>query len=259
MATKITIGGKTTSIPNVYGQIKSGVVNPASPLDFGNVIIIDDGSFGTASYTAIGGIEGENKQGLDAVVPFSEIFDTYPLIWDSELMLVLKSLFKPSKTAGTVGANKVYYIQASTTKSAKTILPFTKGNLSLKTKFEGQSLNAFYQAKSYSLATANGTLAAPTTIDVYASQKNGVLVANSYYYKITALNSIGETLASVEKTGVITSSVGSIYLSWVPISGATSYKVYKGIATDSQNKYFETNSNNRYSTYSKYSNYFNRR
>lgn len=243
MATKITIGNKTTAIPDVYGQIKSGILNTPQPLDFGNVVIIDDGSFDSNNYTALQGVNGQSKSGPDSVYQFSEFPETSQVIWDSELVQILKSLFKPSRTPGVAGANKVYYLQASTTTPAKTMLPFTKGNLFLKTKFEGSSLNGEYIAKTYDQNTNTPELVSPSNVSLTLSQTGGELPDNIYYYKITALNEYGETLASNEVSGEITSSTGSIYLTWDAVEGAYAYQIYRGTTSDAQNIRFSSNYN----------------
>ena len=53
----------------------------------------------------------------------------------------------------------------------------------------------------------------------------GTLTAGTYYYRVTAINAYGETLGSEEKSLTVGASSG-VVLSWVAITGATSYKVY---------------------------------
>lgn len=243
MATKITIGNKTTAIPGVYSQIKSGIVNPASDVDFGNVVIIDDGSFGSDNYIATNGIVGENKQGLDSVQVFSEYLETQSTIWDSELVPVLKSLFNPSKRRASLGINKLYYIQAAETTKAIAAFAFSKGLLGLKTQFEGKSLNGALATKTYTQSSSTPELPAPSGLIIQSFDQYGSLPANTYFYKITALNQYGETIGSTEVSKTITTNFGYVYLYWAPIAGASSYRIYRGVATDAQNKYFVTNAN----------------
>jgi hypothetical protein len=156
MATKITIGNKTTAIPGVYAQIKSGIVNPSTPLDFGNVVIIDDGTFASDNYIACNGVNGANKSGLDSVIEITDPALITSQIWDSELVPVLKSLFKPTRRQGSNGTNKVYYLQAATTVAATAAFPFVKGTLTLKSKFEGVSLNGYLVTKTYDVLFGGG-------------------------------------------------------------------------------------------------------
>lgn len=150
MATQINIGNRTTSVPGVYGIIRSGIINPPSAVDFGNVVIIDDGSLKVPSYIAINGIDGENRQGLDSALEFTQFAETVPYIWDSELLPIVKSLFRPSNRQGAAGINKLTIIQASETTAASAEINFTNlsAPLELKTQFEGESLNGTLVAKN---------------------------------------------------------------------------------------------------------------
>lgn len=69
-------------------------------------------------------------------------------------------------------------------------------------------------------------VAAPTGT---ASDSGGSMTAGTYYYVITALDGAGgETVKGLESAGkIITSSSGSVPLSWTAVAGAKSYKVYR--------------------------------
>lgn len=151
MATQITIGNKTTSIPGVYSTIKSGIINPPSPVDYGNVVIIDDGSLQVPSYIAINGVQGENKQGLDSALVFNDFAEVQSVLWDSELLPIVKSLYRPSNRQGVSGINKLTIIQAAETTAGTTSIDFTNMTtpLELKTQFEGESLNGKLVPKTY--------------------------------------------------------------------------------------------------------------
>jgi len=61
-----------------------------------------------------------------------------------------------------------------------------------------------------------------------ASTSGGNMATNTYYYVITALNGNGETIKSAQTAGIaVTGPTGSVALSWAPVYGATSYKVYR--------------------------------
>ncbi len=77
-----------------------------------------------------------------------------------------------------------------------------------------------------STATTGGTLPLSTT----------------YYYEVTALNSTGESLASPEAsitTGSSTSTNANT-ITWAAVTGATSYRVYRGTAAGGENTYYTT-------------------
>src|SRR5690606_31319984 len=107
MATSITINNRTTQIPGVYATIRSGIINPPSAVDYGNVVIIDDGSLNVPSYIAINGVNGTNRQGLESVLEFTEYSQIAPYLWDSPLLPIVKSLYRPSNRQGTSGINKL--------------------------------------------------------------------------------------------------------------------------------------------------------
>lgn len=163
MATQITVGNKTTSIPGVYSTVRSGIINPPSAVDYGNTVIIDDGTFGLSNYIAINGIEGENKQDLDSALEFNEFAEITPYIWDSELLPIIKSLYKPSNIAGINGINKLTILQASETTAATTTLTFAKGSLDLKTTFEGESLNGGFATKTFDVDPDDNSIVPLTT------------------------------------------------------------------------------------------------
>jgi len=61
------------------------------------------------------------------------------------------------------------------------------------------------------------------------------LALDTYYYKVTAYNAIGETLPSNEETVIISASGSqNIYLVWRAVTGATGYKVYRSIVSDAE-------------------------
>lgn len=60
---------------------------------------------------------------------------------------------------------------------------------------------------------------------VTAAADTGTLTAATYYYRVSAVNAVGETLACVQVPCVLASQ-GGVKLTWTAIAGATSYKVY---------------------------------
>lgn len=78
---------------------------------------------------------------------------------------------------------------------------------------------------------------APTLSSSTAFTTGGILQATTYYYVISALNSLGETLPSNELAVTFTTNTSSVTLTWTPVTGATSYRVYRGTAANSENLY----------------------
>lgn len=71
----------------------------------------------------------------------------------------------------------------------------------------------------------------------------GSLAAGTYYYRVTALNSNGETLGSEEQSITVLINK-SVILSWTAVTGATSYKIYG--RTESGELYIATTTNTTY-------------
>lgn len=82
-------------------------------------------------------------------------------------------------------------------------------------------------------------LSVPTSTSATATS-SGSLAAGTYYYKITALNSNGETTGSNEVSAVVDGAVTTaVYVSWSSVTGASSYRIYRATSTNNQNIYFE--------------------
>lgn len=78
----------------------------------------------------------------------------------------------------------------------------------------------------------DGISLAPMTITALTTPVNatftlgtGTLSTATYYYRVSAINSNGETLASTETSLAITGPAG-VNVNWVAVVGATGYKVY---------------------------------
>lgn len=88
-------------------------------------------------------------------------------------------------------------------------------------------------------------MAAPGTPTLAGSTSGGTLLATTYYVKQTALNQYGETIGSTEAnvtlTGAGTSSIG---VSNIAVTGATSYKTYYGVATNTETQYIASTTPN---------------
>ena len=70
------------------------------------------------------------------------------------------------------------------------------------------------------------------------SAAGGTLAAATYYYVISALNAAGESLRSNEVSIVTTGATSSNTINWTEVDGATSYRVYRGTAADTQATYY---------------------
>lgn len=68
---------------------------------------------------------------------------------------------------------------------------------------------------------------APTGLTASASTGGSLAATTAYYYVVTALDILGETLASSQATATTTSLNKTIGLNWNYVPSATSYKVYR--------------------------------
>ncbi len=78
----------------------------------------------------------------------------------------------------------------------------------------------------------NGTAISPMVVTLVATPVNaaftlgtGTLATGTYYYRVSAINNSGETLASTETSLAITGPAG-VNVNWTKVTGATGYKVY---------------------------------
>lgn len=79
-------------------------------------------------------------------------------------------------------------------------------------------------------------LTAPANPAVTAVASGGTFAAATYYWKIVAVNGSGVSVGSSEVSAAIVLN-GSANLSWSPVTGATSYRIYRGTATNSEDHY----------------------
>ena len=70
------------------------------------------------------------------------------------------------------------------------------------------------------------------------SGTGGTLAAGTYFYKITATNAAGESIAGVEASTTVSGTTSSIALSWTAVTGATGYRIYRGTAAGGESVYY---------------------
>jgi hypothetical protein len=88
-------------------------------------------------------------------------------------------------------------------------------------------------------AITEGQPAAPTLATATPSAAGGTLAAGTYFIKLTATNSVGESLGSNELSATTTGTTGSIALTWNALPwGSTGVKVYVGTAAGAEGQYF---------------------
>ncbi len=78
-------------------------------------------------------------------------------------------------------------------------------------------------------------LAPPSTLAAGANVGGGTFAAATYFWKITGLNSLGETTASNEATTAVALN-GTASLTWAALpAGTTGVRVYRGTVTNAEN------------------------
>lgn len=73
-------------------------------------------------------------------------------------------------------------------------------------------------------------LTPPVQSALATSASGGTITAGTYKYVLTAINAVGETIASNEQTIVTTGATSTVTVTWAAVTGATGYKLYKTAA-----------------------------
>jgi len=68
----------------------------------------------------------------------------------------------------------------------------------------------------------------PPSVICVGFAEGGELAADTYVYKLSAVNASGESLPQGEVSAVVTGTTSRIELAWTPAAGATSYRIYRG-------------------------------
>lgn len=74
--------------------------------------------------------------------------------------------------------------------------------------------------------TISASLATPVNSAFSTATTGGTLAAGTYYYRVTAINAVGETLPSTETSQVTTGTTSTVTVNWGAVVGATGYKIY---------------------------------
>jgi hypothetical protein len=85
------------------------------------------------------------------------------------------------------------------------------------------------------LCNVSGATAPPVLVLGTTSTTGGTFAAGTYYWKITASSSSGQTLPSNEVTATTTGATSSQPLSWSVVNGAGSYNIYRGTTPGGEN------------------------
>lgn len=93
----------------------------------------------------------------------------------------------------------------------------------------------FWKGGANPLTTVGvAALPAPAQSASATATTGGTLAAATYFYRVTAINALGETLASNEVSQVTTGSTSTVTVNWTQVLGATGYKIYRSTATGTE-------------------------
>jgi hypothetical protein len=94
------------------------------------------------------------------------------------------------------------------------------------------------------VAWRNPILGAPGSPKAVSSSASGALGAGTHYFKVQAVLASGGSSAfspaSAETSVTISSSTRAVTVSWSAVSGATSYRIYRGTSSGGESRWLET-------------------
>lgn len=123
MATKYIFGNREEKLPGAYATIKSLIDNPPATINYGRVLVIDNGL--GAGYGGGSGIDGALSSGADAVYRFSSLEKYQSFLKGGLLWKAAEALFKPY--GNTQGVSEVIHVKAATTTAATMTFTATGG------------------------------------------------------------------------------------------------------------------------------------
>lgn len=164
MASTVIFSNRQITLPGAYSTIVSGENNPARNLDYGKVLIIDTGVFGTG-FGGGAGINGTISQGQDAIYTFDNISDFRSFVKGGMYWKIAEALFTPDPSnPAAVGVSEILFVRAAKTTPAK--LTFTStdgGTFAVQTLDEGTVANGVLTGTN--LSTGYGFMITPGVED----------------------------------------------------------------------------------------------
>jgi len=118
--------------------------------------------------------------------------------------------------------------------------PISAAALAAGTLLQRFDTAAFPQKGVKYAGREGSTVVAPVLTKGTVLTTGGTFAAATYFWKITAVDAGGgESPVSNEITNAIAIN-GTMAMSWVALTGAASYKIYRGTATNTENKLVAT-------------------
>lgn len=164
MASTVIFSNRQITLPGAYSTIVSGENNPARNLDYGKVLIIDTGVFGTG-FGGGAGINGTISQGQDAIYTFDNISDFRSFVKGGMYWKIAEALFTPDPSnPAAVGVSKILFVRAAKTTPAKlTFISTDGGTFAVQTLDEGTVANGVLTGTN--LSTGYGFMITPGVED----------------------------------------------------------------------------------------------
>lgn len=164
MASTVIFSNRRITLPGAYSTIVSGENNPARNLDYGKVLIIDTGVFGTG-FGGGAGINGTISQGQDAIYTFDNISDFRSFVKGGMYWKIAEALFTPDPSnPAAVGVSEILFVRAAKTTPAKlTFISTDGGTFAVQTLDEGTVANGVLTGTN--LSTGYGFMITPGVED----------------------------------------------------------------------------------------------
>lgn len=164
MASTVIFSNRQITLPGAYSTIVSGENNPARNLDYGKVLIIDTGVFGTG-FGGGAGINGTISQGQDAIYTFDNISDFRSFVKGGMYWKIAEALFTPDPSnPAAVGVSEILFVRAAKTTPAKlTFISTGGGTFAVQTLDEGTVANGVLTGTN--LSTGYGFMITPGVED----------------------------------------------------------------------------------------------
>lgn len=164
MASTVIFSNRQITLPGAYSTIVSGENNPARNLDYGKVLIIDTGVFGTG-FGGGAGINGTISQGQDAIYTFDNISDFRSFVKGGMYWKIAEALFTPDPSnPAAVGVSEILFVRAAKTTPAKlTFISTDGGTFAVQTLDEGTVANGVLTGTN--LSTGYGFMITPGVED----------------------------------------------------------------------------------------------
>jgi hypothetical protein len=227
-------GNKSTTLPGVYSEFRSGITNAPLQASFGNLLIIDTGD--GAGYVGGAGIAGTLKSGIDSVQRFSRLRDYRSSIRGSELWLLAEPIFQPNGAGNGAGSPSVFFVKAATTAPAAISYTFTGGGanggvFAVQVRDEGTVGNGVEVSsvltKGYAAVMRAGTInAAKFVIDFYRGTFKGLDSESEAWDFVAEANTLPELIASSTEF----SNVSALY-AWA--ASDSTFQSYFAVQTSS--------------------------